>query len=186
MRRNRLIWSTLAAALLVAAPALAFAPALLAQQPRSPVPLIKLHNFGLRVRDVDRSVAFYQGLFGSPVQARQGQTVVLRLGDGPYFYSISPLQAGESPGITHIGLSVSGYDLDRTEAELARNGVARGAVPSRAGPNLQVAGTSWRRQRGPAPDDRHGLRVTHAGRVDLDRYGWRPSLDALLWGLPED
>jgi methylated-DNA-protein-cysteine methyltransferase-like protein len=27
--------------------------------------------------------------------------------------------------------------------------------------------------------------VFHAGRVDLDRFGWRPSLDELLWGPPD-
>ncbi|MCB1672862.1 MAG: VOC family protein [Gammaproteobacteria bacterium] len=136
--------------LLKAAPALLLAPGLLAQQQRLPIPVLKLHNFNLRVSDVQRSVDFYQGLFGSPIQARQGQTVVLRLGDGPYFYSLSPLGPGESPGITHIGLSVADYDLNHTEALLAANGIARGAVPAQGGSGLQVAGTSWRRVRGPA------------------------------------
>jgi catechol 2,3-dioxygenase-like lactoylglutathione lyase family enzyme len=135
--------------LLKAMPALALSPGLLAQRAPAPIPLVKLHNFGLRVRDVRRSLAFYQGLFGSPVLARQGETIVLQMGDGPYFYTISPLQAGESPGITHVGLSVADFNLERTEALLAGNGVARGAVPPPGGASLRAAGTSWRRVRGP-------------------------------------
>lgn len=136
--------------LLKALPALALAPQLLAQQAALPIPLIKLHNFGLRVSNVRRSLAFYQGLFGAAVQARQGDTVVLQMGDGPYFFSLSPLQGGESPGVTHVGLSVADFDLERTEAMLAAHGIAPGNAPERGGPSLRVAGTSWRRVRGEA------------------------------------
>jgi len=135
--------------LLKTLPALAISPSLLAQGSAAPIPVIKLHNFGLRVRDVQRSQEFYQGLFGSPVLARQGDTVVLRMGDGPYFYSLTPAAAGESPGITHVGLSVSDFNLQRIERALAANGVTPGSAPTQAGPSVSVAGTSWHRVRGP-------------------------------------
>ncbi|MEZ5527613.1 MAG: VOC family protein, partial [Gammaproteobacteria bacterium] len=69
--------------------ALAPVSSLLQAQPAtSAIAVRKLHTFGLRVSDVERSVAFYQRLFGMPVQARQGETVCLRIGDGPRFMSL--------------------------------------------------------------------------------------------------
>ena len=49
--------------------------------------------------------------------------------------------------------------------------------------SLPAGSDAWRRQRTRLEGE--GI-VFRAGRIDLDRYGWRPSLDALLWGLPED
>ncbi|MCB1665727.1 MAG: hypothetical protein KDI28_08080 [Pseudomonadales bacterium] len=93
-----------------------------AQSASSPIAVLKLHTFGLRVSDVERSVAFYQRLFGMPIQARQGSTVCLRIGEGPRFMSLSPTGPGESPGITHIGLSVEGYDGRAIAAQLQAKG----------------------------------------------------------------
>ena len=66
-------------------PGLALAPRLLAQTP-STKPRFKVNGLSqitLSVSDVQRSLAFYQGLFGMAIQARQGATVVLRIGSGP-------------------------------------------------------------------------------------------------------
>jgi len=82
------------------------------------------------------------------VQARQGETVVLRMGDGPYFYSLTPTAAGESPGITHVGLSARDYNLQRVESALSAQGVTPGPAPTQAVPNVSVAGSSWHRVRG--------------------------------------
>jgi len=60
---------------------------------RAAISLRKLHNCEIRVSDVERSVAFYQRLFGMPVQARAGDRVCLRIGAGPQFMSIRPLRA---------------------------------------------------------------------------------------------
>ena len=81
-------------ALLKAIPAVAFAPGLFAQSAAMPIAVQKLHSFDLRVSDVARSLQFYQDLFGAPVQARQGETVCLRIGPGPRYFSLSPVQAG--------------------------------------------------------------------------------------------
>ena len=79
--------------LLSSLPALALAPrALVAQPSRAaqttggapPIRVRSLNHFGIAVSDPKRSVDFYQGLFGMPVQARAGTTTILRLGTSLY------------------------------------------------------------------------------------------------------
>lgn len=48
--------------------------------------------------------------------------------------------------------------------------------------SLPAGSDGWRRQRSRL--EREGVAFV-AGRVDLSRFRWRPSLDALLWGPPE-
>lgn len=130
-------------------PLLAFAPSLLAQQGAAPIGVSKLHSFGLRVSNLQRSVEFYQGLFGSPIQARQGETVVLQLGAGPYCYSLRPLLPGESPGITHVGLSVENFAVANVQTQLAAHGITPAEAPTSGGPDLNYALRSWTLTRGP-------------------------------------
>lgn len=101
-----------------------FSGLLHAQQNSNVIGIEKLHTFGLRVTDVARSADFYQRLFGMPVQARDGDSVCLRIGDGPQFLSLSPCQAGEAPGITHIGLSVIDGNREQIEARLSAHGMS--------------------------------------------------------------
>jgi hypothetical protein len=61
-------------ALLAALPAAAaLAPRVFAQQGVAAIPARTYTYFTLRVADVQRSVDFCQGLFGMPIQARQGE-----------------------------------------------------------------------------------------------------------------
>lgn len=129
--------------LLQSLPFLPLAGCALAQQ-ATPVAVRKLHFFDIRVSDVERSVNFYQDLFGAPVQARQGGSVLLRIGSGPRFFSISPLAAGERPGFHHIGLSVENFDAQRVQDELAGFGVMPAPAPSAADSRLDMAMRSWR------------------------------------------
>ena len=129
--------------LLKAIPALTFAPSLLAQGNLSSVAVRKLHSFGLRVNDVDASTKFYQDLFGAPIQARQGDTVVLRIGEGPRFFSLSPTSEGEQPNISHIGLSVADFDVDVIRSQLAEHGVSRASPQALDRPPLNRAMYSW-------------------------------------------
>jgi catechol 2,3-dioxygenase-like lactoylglutathione lyase family enzyme len=98
-------------------PALITVPSLMAQTgapaAASPIRLRKLHHFGLNVADVPRSVDFYQGLFGMPVQARQGSTVHLRIGPGPQFMSISPAGSNPPSIATRVGFTVDNFNADR-------------------------------------------------------------------------
>ena len=74
-------------------------PSIFAQD-ASPVAVQKIHSCDMRVTDVNRSVKFYQDLFGAPVQARRGEQVFLRVGDGPRFFSLSPTLPGQEPGFS--------------------------------------------------------------------------------------
>jgi len=138
--------------LLLATPVLAFMPELLAQASPRPVPVRKIHSFGLKVSDVGRSVAFYQALFGAPVQARQGDTALLQVGDGPQYFSLAPIENGERPHISHIGLSVEDFDLDRTQSQLQAHGIRPGLAPAAGADPLQQAMRSWVVNRGASRD----------------------------------
>jgi len=135
-------------ALLKTIPALAIAPALFAQVNPDPLAVRKLHSFGIRVTDVDRSVEFYQTLFGAPIQARQGDTVCLRIGDGPRFFSISPVQNSEQPSITHIGLSIAEFDVDAVIGQLTEFGFSRATMPAPGQDRLTMAMRYWINERG--------------------------------------
>ncbi len=134
--------------LLKAIPALTLSPTLLAQEAVQPVAVRKLHSFALRVANVDRSVKFYQDLFGAPVQSRQGDSVCLRIGDGPRFFSLSPVEAGQQPGISRIGLSVANFDLEAVRDQLDEFGISRRSGPTPAQASLSVAMQSWVETRG--------------------------------------
>ena len=64
-----------------------------------------INHVSLQVRDVGRSRDFYQALFGMPVQAWQGPTPCLRIGDGPAFLALAPAP-GVTPGIHHLCLAI--------------------------------------------------------------------------------
>ena len=119
--------------LLFSLPALAWAPRSLralpsgAAAPQAGTPPIRvrtLSHFGLAVSDPKRSVEFYQGLFGMPIQARSGTTTMLRVGAGPQFIAIAPAGSA-APGINHYCLGVDGFNVDRILATLAAHGVAK-------------------------------------------------------------
>src|SRR5262245_39264723 len=88
--------------MLLALPALMMAPRLVSQTNTAPIRVRKLNHVTLKVSDVKRSVEFYQGLFGMPIQARQGSTVCLRMGSGPQFLALSQTSANETPSIHHL------------------------------------------------------------------------------------
>jgi len=115
--------------LLKAIPALMIAPRSMPQSPtpaaNSPIKLRKLQHFGLNVSDVQRSVDFYQGLFGMPVQARRGPNVYLRIGAGPQFLILSP--AGSKPPsiASLVGFTVDNFNFKRLTKTLTdRNLIA--------------------------------------------------------------
>lgn len=133
--------------LLKAIPALSLSPALFAQS-ASPIAVRKLHSYGMRVSNVERSVRFYQDLFGASIQSRQGESVCLRIGEGPRFFTLSPLQPGQAPGFSHIGLGVENFDLESVRDQLDAFGVSRRSQPGPNQASLDVAMQSWTRTRG--------------------------------------
>src|SRR5712692_11566556 len=101
-------------------PMLAVAPRLLAQSSGNPpIPVRALNHMTLSVSDPKRSLDFYQGLFGMPVQARQGQTTLLRIGAGPQLLALSGTGPNGTPSINHFCMSVQNFDADRAIAILA-------------------------------------------------------------------
>src|SRR5204863_10101475 len=110
--------------LLLSLPAFAMAPRLFAQGDKPAIPVRALNQITLLVSDVKRSVDFYQGLFGMPIQARQGSTIVLRIGNGPQFMSISP--AGSAPpSIVQMGISIANFNADRIVSVLTQHGFTK-------------------------------------------------------------
>src|SRR5688572_6604023 len=117
-------------------PAMAMTPRLLAQSSTLPRFSVNgLSQITLTVSDVKRSLDFYQGLFGMPIQARQGSTVLLRIGSGPRFLALKPADAGERPSISALGFGVQDFAVDRALKTLAAHGVTEApATAARPGP----------------------------------------------------
>jgi catechol 2,3-dioxygenase-like lactoylglutathione lyase family enzyme len=138
---------------LLALPALAAAPRLFAQAPAvAPFRTNGLSSMTLTVADVKRSLDFYQGLFGMPIQARQGSTVLLRIGSGPRFLALRQAAAGEAPSISALGFGVEGFSVDSAMKALAAHGVTA-APPTAVKPGPRQALVRVRRQNeGGSPD----------------------------------
>ena len=88
-----------------------------------PIPVQTINHMTLSVSDPAASLAWYQGLFGMPIAARQGGTVVLQVGDGPQFIALGGA-ASDNPRITHLCLALDNFDHERIVQILAENGVA--------------------------------------------------------------
>ena len=138
---------------LVALPALALSPRMLAQAPaRAPFRVNGLSQITLTVSDVARSLEFYQGLFGMPVQARQGTTVLLRIGNGPRFIALRQAAAGERPSISALGFGVQDFSVDRAMQALTTHGfTAAPATADKPGPKQLLVRTR-RQNEGGSPD----------------------------------
>ena len=138
---------------LAALPALALSPRMAAQGPARPSFRVNgLSQITLTVSDVKRSLDFYQGLFGMPVQARQGSTMLLRIGNGPRFLALRQAASGEPPTISALGFGVQDFSLDRAMQMLAAHGIT--AAPSSAekpGPKQALVRTR-RPNEGGSPD----------------------------------
>src|SRR5947207_7422461 len=111
--------------LLRSLPGLLVAPRALAQAPTPRIRVRALNHLGLAVSDPKRTVDFYQGLFGMPVQARQGPTTLLRIGAGPQFLAVYAADANGAPAIDHFCFGVEGFDVDRLLKALADRGITR-------------------------------------------------------------
>src|SRR5262245_26173787 len=137
---------------LVALPALALSPRLLAQTQSAPFRANGLSQITLTVSDVKRSLDFYQGLFGMPVQARQGSTVLLRIGNGPRFLALRQAAAGERPSISALGFGVQNFSIDGAVKALTAHGMtAAPAGAEKPGPK-QILVRTRRQNEGGSPD----------------------------------
>jgi len=95
------------------------APAAAADQPAIGT-AEQLNHVTLFVQDVQKSVAFYQDLFGMPVLTPQAPGVNLKAGSS--FLGIYPAQGG-AVGINHVCLGLEKFDADVTLTRLQDRGL---------------------------------------------------------------
>lgn len=125
-----------------------------AAQPRKPQVAVKtLNGLALSVSDLQRSVEFYQSLFGMRNYGPEGAPPRLEIGSGPWFITLRQ----SAPGLDYITLGVEGFDADNVMKTLALHGVSRSATPSAA------PMTAWIVKRGDTPElflnDPSGLKI---------------------------
>jgi catechol 2,3-dioxygenase-like lactoylglutathione lyase family enzyme len=105
-----------------------------AQTISPPVAVKSINHMTLSVSDPKASLAWYQGLFGMPIVARQGGTIVLQVGDGPQFIAIGG-SVSDDPRITHYCLALDDFNSASITSILEANGVKAngrsGAMESR-------------------------------------------------------
>ena len=95
-----------------------------------PIPVKSINHMTISVSDPEASLAWYQGLFGLPIAARQGRTIVLQVGNGPQFIAIGG-GASDNPRITHYCLALDDFNVNGIVETLETNGVmATGASRS--------------------------------------------------------
>jgi catechol 2,3-dioxygenase-like lactoylglutathione lyase family enzyme len=111
--------------LLLSLPAGAVASRAFAQTSKPTIPVRSLSHMTLSVSDPKRSLEFYQGLFGMPIQARQGPTMVLGIGAGPQFVALSAVGPNGKPGINHWCVMTDNFNVDRAVATLAEHGITK-------------------------------------------------------------
>jgi catechol 2,3-dioxygenase-like lactoylglutathione lyase family enzyme len=91
-----------------------------------------LSHFTLSCSDAARSLAFYQDLFAMPIQAHQGPTPLLGVGNGQ-FLTLSGAGT-RPPEINHLCMRMKNFDKDKVLKTLADYGIkpresATGPVP---------------------------------------------------------
>ncbi|MBY0493075.1 MAG: VOC family protein [Cyanobacteria bacterium] len=107
-----------ALALLVAAPA-----ASSAAQTAKPIGAVKsMNHVTAFVPNVQKSVDFYQGLFGMPILTRQGEGINLSAGSS--FWGIYPAPAGATTGsVNHVCFGMENFDADTVLKQLTDRGI---------------------------------------------------------------
>jgi catechol 2,3-dioxygenase-like lactoylglutathione lyase family enzyme len=109
--------------------------------------MIKLRDIDhivLRVRDLDRMIAFYTGVLGCTIERRQDEIGLVQLRAGSSLVDLVPVDGklgrmgGAAPGkegrnVDHFCFRVEDFDAAALTAELAAAGVAAGPVESRYG-----------------------------------------------------
>jgi len=94
-----------------------------AQASQPPIRVTSLNHVTCFVPDVERTVAFYQELFGMPVLSDQGIGINLAAGSDTQFVGIYQGGAGE-PRYDHLCLGVEDFDVERIMGILESRGIA--------------------------------------------------------------
>jgi catechol 2,3-dioxygenase-like lactoylglutathione lyase family enzyme len=130
---------------LVALSALTMAPKAVAQSSKPQIAWKSLNHVTFAVSEIQRSLKFYQALFGMWNYARQDATPLLQIGSGPRSLGLRARDPEET-GLGQLCLGVEGFNADEIMKTLAAHGVARTKTPGTA------AMTAWVRMRAGTPE----------------------------------
>lgn len=108
---------------------------------------VAINHVGLHASDPQYSVTWFQGLFGFPVVARQGDTAILRIGDGPQYMAVHGTP-DKNPGYTHFGFSIDDFNAEEFTANLRELGLTPSHFPGPMQFTLRNRGS----ERGGAPE----------------------------------
>ena len=112
-----------ALALLVAAPAAA------AAQTAKPIAAVKsMNHVTVFVPNVQKSVDFYQSVFGMPILTKQDAGINLSTGTG--FYGIYPAPNATTGSVNHVCFGIENFDADAVLKQLTERGV-KGSIRMR-------------------------------------------------------
>lgn len=90
---------------------------------RDTIPVTAINQMVIKVSDVNRTVQWYQGLFGLPVIERTKSSAILRIGTGSRYLKI--ITARESkPGISEIGFAPRDIEPGAALATVTQHGAA--------------------------------------------------------------
>ncbi len=112
--------------------------------PKPPIRLLRIDHVVLRVRDLDRSLAFYRDVLGCPLelardelglyQLRAGDSLIdLVTLDGPLGEAFPEPPAPHAPNVDHVCVQVADWDEPAIRAFLAEQGVEAGETGRRYG-----------------------------------------------------
>ena len=110
-------------AALMAAPAVATTAHAAQAAPAAPIGVVKsMNHISIFVPSVQKSMEFYQSVFGLPLLTKQEPG--MNLSTGASFLGIYPAQAGATTGsINHICFGIENFDADTVVTKLAERGV---------------------------------------------------------------
>jgi catechol 2,3-dioxygenase-like lactoylglutathione lyase family enzyme len=114
---------------LLALSATMLSPGLVAQQTRPTIQTRRLNNVRVAVSDLARSTAFYERLFGPPIQ--KAGAVVFPIGEGPHFFALTSVTGAAKPDFLSYGMTVADFDAERIMRSLADLGVRDAQITQR-------------------------------------------------------
>lgn len=82
-----------------------------------PLKAVALQGVTFNVPNLEQGLGFYQSLYGLRIQAHQGKSAILRIGDGPYF--IKMVEATGRPDFECPVISIKDFDAERVKKVLA-------------------------------------------------------------------
>jgi len=108
---------------LIGVPSVLAARRLLAQAPGKPIRLRAYSHVALTVTDPNRSIDFYQGLFGLSVLTRAADGGRLQIGAGPQYLGVFVNAGNPTARIDHFCFSLDDFTMDGVLSTLQAHGV---------------------------------------------------------------